>query len=61
MTAMAGDDPGFHEVVRGLHALKRMADPSEIAQVALFLLSESASFVTGSAIVADGGNSINKF
>tara|TARA_R110000744_G_scaffold330896_1_gene436346 strand:- start:1668 stop:2438 length:771 start_codon:yes stop_codon:yes gene_type:complete len=61
MTAMAGDDPGFHEVVRGLHALKRMAEPSEIAQVAVFLLSESASFVTGSAIVADGGNSINKF
>lgn len=61
MTPMAGDDANFHEVVRGLHALKRMAEPSEIAKVAMFLLSEDASFVTGSAMVADGGNSINKF
>jgi len=61
MTPMAGDDADFHEVVRGLHALKRMAEPSEIAQVAMFLLSGDASFVTGSAIVADGGNSISKF
>lgn len=60
MTPMAGDDADFHEVVRGFHALKRMAEPSEIAQVALFLLSENASFVTGSAVLADGGNSISK-
>lgn len=60
MTPMAGDDAGFHEVVRGFHALKRMAEPSEIANVALFLLSDHASFVTGSAMIADGGNSINK-
>lgn len=60
MTAMAGDDAAFHEVVNGFHALKRMADPAEIAQAALFLLSDSASFVTGSAMLADGGNSIAK-
>lgn len=60
LTPMAGDDAKFHEVVRGFHALKRMAEPSEIAEVALFLLSENASFVTGSAMIADGGNSINK-
>lgn len=61
MTPMAGSDEDFHKVVRGLHALKRMADPSEIASAALFLLSDSASFVTGTAMIADGGNSINKF
>lgn len=60
MTPMAGEDAGFHEVVRGFHALKRMADPSEIAQAALFLLSDQASFVTGTALIADGGNSISK-
>ncbi|MEM1430780.1 MAG: SDR family oxidoreductase [Pseudomonadota bacterium] len=60
LTPMAGDDPGVHDVVRGFHALKRMADPSEIAQAALFLLSDHASFVTGSAMLADGGNSISK-
>ena len=61
MTPMAGDDTEFHEVVRGLHALKRMAKPTEIATTAQFLLSDDASFVTGSAMLADGGNSINKF
>lgn len=60
MTDMAGDDPGFHDFVRGLHALKRMAQPEEIAEAALFLLSDRASFVTGTALYADGGNSINK-
>lgn len=60
MTPMAGDDADFHKFVRSLHALKRMAEPSEIAQVALFLLSDRSSFVTGGAMIADGGNSINK-
>lgn len=60
MTPMAGDDAGFHEVVRGFHALKNIAEPSEIANAALFLLSDHASFVSGSAMIADGGNSINR-
>lgn len=60
MTPMAGNDENFHEFVRGLHALKRMAEPSEIGHAALFLLSDHASFVTGSAMIADGGNSISK-
>lgn len=59
-TAMAGDDPAFHEWVAGLHALKRMAEPEEIARSALFLLSGASSFVTGSAMLVDGGNSITK-
>lgn len=59
-TAMAGDDPSFHEWVAGLHALKRMAEPEEIARAALFLLSEASSFVTGTAMLVDGGNSIMK-
>ncbi|MEP2716073.1 SDR family oxidoreductase [Pseudophaeobacter sp.] len=60
MTPMAGEDADFHAMVRGFHALKRMAEPAEIAQAALFLLSDRASFVTGSAMLADGGNSITK-
>ncbi|RED17734.1 SDR family oxidoreductase [Parasphingopyxis lamellibrachiae] len=57
-TAMAGEDPDVHETIASLHPLGRMAEPEEIAQSALFLLSDRASFVTGSAMTADGGVSI---
>jgi 3-oxoacyl-[acyl-carrier protein] reductase len=35
--------------------MKRFADPKEIANVALFLASEEASFMTGSNVLVDGG------
>jgi len=35
--------------------LGRLAEPEEIASVVVFLLSERASYVTGSAWSADGG------
>lgn len=57
-TEMAGDDPAVHDFIDGLHPLQRMADAEEIAQAALFLLSGRAAFVTGSAMLADGGVSI---
>lgn len=54
-TDMAGDDPATRDFIAGLHPLKRMAEPKEIAQSALFLLSDRASFVTGSPLAVDGG------
>lgn len=36
-------------------SVPRIADPREIASVIAFLLSDSASFITGSGLVADGG------
>ena len=57
-TEMAGEDPQAHDFIAGLHPLGRMAEPQEIAQAALFLLSDTASFVTGSAMLADGGVSV---
>lgn len=39
----------------GCNLLGRMAKPEEIANVALFLVSDESSFMTGSIIVADGG------
>lgn len=59
-TAMAPQDADSQAFIKGLHALKRMAEPSEIAAAAVFLLSDEASFVTGTAMLADGGNSICK-
>ena len=35
--------------------LGRIGQPEEIARVARFLLSDDATFVTGQAIVVDGG------
>ena len=46
--------------VHNLHALKRMATPDEIAQSALYLASDASSFTTGSAMLVDGGVSINR-
>lgn len=46
--------------VEGLHALKRVAKPEEIAQSALYLASDASSFTTGTALLADGGVSINR-
>jgi len=37
------------------YALRRIADPREVAQTAAFLASDASSFLTGSVIVVDGG------
>mgnify|MGYP000014311868 CR=1 FL=1 len=52
--------PEAMEFVSALHALKRIAKPEEIAQSALYLASDASSFTTGSALLADGGVSINR-
>jgi len=49
-------DPAQARIDAGkLHALWRIGKPDEVAQVAIFLSSDDASFVTGSAYVVDGG------
>ena len=38
---------------------KRLAEPSEIAKVVLFLMSSDSSYITGQTITVDGGIAIN--
>ncbi|MDK7586826.1 SDR family oxidoreductase [Alcaligenes nematophilus] len=58
-TDIAGDQ-STKDWAAGLHAMKRIAQPEEIASAALFLASSMSSFVTGSALFADGGNAAVK-
>jgi NAD(P)-dependent dehydrogenase (short-subunit alcohol dehydrogenase family) len=46
--------------INGLHALKRVGQPAEIARSVLYLASDDASFVTGTASLVDGGVSITR-
>lgn len=46
--------PLFERFV-SMHMLRRAGQPAEVAAAALFLVSDDASFVTGHALVVDGG------
>ena len=54
------ETPDLRAFVEGIHARKRVARPKEIEASALYLASDAASFVTGAALLADGGISINR-
>lgn len=43
------------EACAAMHPLGRIAQPAEIAEIIAFLLTDAASFVTGTAIDVDGG------
>jgi NAD(P)-dependent dehydrogenase (short-subunit alcohol dehydrogenase family) len=50
-----GGDPAHVDAARANHPIGRFAKPEEIAAACVWLLSDKASFVTGTAMSVDGG------
>ena len=55
ITEVTGGNPERHDRFVRAVPLRRGADPSEVARLALFLASDDASYCTGSEFVVDGG------
>lgn len=53
----AGITPGsdMYNGLAQMHALKRLGAPEEVAELIVWLCSDGASFMTGSAVLVDGG------
>jgi NAD(P)-dependent dehydrogenase (short-subunit alcohol dehydrogenase family) len=58
MNVGARQDPSFEEGVRSMIPLGRWGTAEEVASVARFLASDAASFMTGSVVLVDGGQTL---
>lgn len=54
-TDALGTNPDLRRITEAGHPIGRIGKPEEIAELAAFLLSDAAGFVTGAAIAVDGG------
>ncbi|MFI5658823.1 SDR family NAD(P)-dependent oxidoreductase [Streptomyces sp. NPDC051684] len=55
ITAAVEAEPALEEAFVARQIQTRMAEPKEVAQAALWLLSDRSSFATGSHVAVDGG------
>lgn len=53
------DPAAMRETVKARYALRRIAEPREIAAAILWLTSDESSYVTGTAIAVDGGRTFH--
>lgn len=56
----SGDSDAYYKRFRAYHPLNRLASPEEIANFVLSLASPAAAFMTGSAVVIDGGSTAGR-
>ncbi len=57
MSNFTKTDPG-RDYALGLQALKRLAEPDDIAGVVAFMVSDSARWITGDTVHVDGGSKL---
>jgi NAD(P)-dependent dehydrogenase (short-subunit alcohol dehydrogenase family) len=55
MRERAAKKPGHTELLENLTPLRRIAEPEEVAEAAIWLCTPAASFVLGHTLLADGG------
>ena len=58
LKGMFGSEQAARDTVLPMIPMGRISDPSEIASLVLYLSSDAASFITGQAVVIDGGGSL---
>lgn len=54
-TAQLGGRGALEKVVSGMVPMGRFGQPEEVAEAAVFLVSDRSSYITGHALVIDGG------
>jgi NAD(P)-dependent dehydrogenase (short-subunit alcohol dehydrogenase family) len=55
LSAKFYEEPGFEEKRSAVTANRRVGEPSDIANVALFLASNRSNYMNGAELVVDGG------
>lgn len=55
---LGGDTPELREALRSTIPLGRLSTPLDVANAALWLVSDEAAFITGAALEVDGGHCI---
>jgi NAD(P)-dependent dehydrogenase (short-subunit alcohol dehydrogenase family) len=53
-------DPAIASVAREKNPMKRFGEPAEIADAALWLVSDGSTYVNGHALVIDGGHAVSR-